>query len=70
MLKVEPEHLGVGMYQHDLPPKALREALNAVVEECVSFVGVNLNSASPHLLQKARPYSPPSPLPLATCEYR
>ena len=52
LVKVEPEHLGVGMYQHDLSGKALKETLASVVEECVSFVGVDVNSASRHLLQR------------------
>lgn len=51
LVKVEPQHLGVGMYQHDLKKKTLEEALNDVVSECVSFVGVDLNTASQCLLR-------------------
>ncbi|XP_018326633.1 S1 RNA-binding domain-containing protein 1 isoform X2 [Agrilus planipennis] len=52
LVKVEPKHLGVGMYQHDLSKKQLEEALDEVVTECVSFVGVDLNTASQCLLRK------------------
>lgn len=51
LVKVEPKHLGVGMYQHDLPKKKLEEALEEVVSECVSFVGVDLNTTSQCLLR-------------------
>ena len=43
-------NIGVGLYQHDMPPKRLDEALNAVVEDCVNAVGVDVNTASPSLL--------------------
>ncbi|KAF5296661.1 hypothetical protein FQR65_LT10201 [Abscondita terminalis] len=52
LVKVEPKHLGVGMYQHDLPKKQLERALDEVVSECVSFVGVDLNTASQCLLRR------------------
>ncbi|XP_028128698.2 uncharacterized protein YdcI [Diabrotica virgifera virgifera] len=52
LVKVEPKHLGVGMYQHDLKKKTLEEALDEVVSECVSFVGVDLNTASQCLLRR------------------
>lgn len=52
MVKIEPQHLGVGMYQHDLPPKRLEEAVNEVMEECISFVGVDLNTAQLHVLTR------------------
>ena len=52
LVKIEPQHLGVGMYQHDLPQARLKKALDEVVVECVSFVGADLNSCSPHLLQR------------------
>lgn len=52
LVKVEPQHLGVGMYQHDLRKKHLNEALHEVVSECVSFVGVDLNTASQCLLKE------------------
>lgn len=50
LVKIEPQHIGVGMYQHDLNAKQLKEALDNVVESCVNFVGVDLNTASPSLL--------------------
>lgn len=49
-VKVEPKHLGVGMYQHDLNEKVLGETLDEVVMECVSFVGVDINTASKDIL--------------------
>lgn len=52
LVKVEPSHLGVGMYQLDLKKKQLEEALGEVVSECVSFVGVDLNTASQCLLRR------------------
>ncbi|KAK2587752.1 hypothetical protein KPH14_003860 [Odynerus spinipes] len=52
LVKVEPKHLGVGMYQHDLPEKQLLQALNEVVSEAVSFVGVDINTASHSLLKR------------------
>lgn len=51
LVKVEPKHLGVGMYQHDVPEKELSCALDEVVVECVSFVGVDVNIASHSLLR-------------------
>lgn len=50
LVKIEPEHIGVGQYQHDLPKKELSERLSAVVEDCVNAVGVNINTASVPLL--------------------
>jgi len=50
LVKIEPRHIGVGQYQHDLNQKRLNEALEAVVEDCVNRVGVDLNTASPSLL--------------------
>ena len=52
LVKIEPKAIGVGQYQHDMPPKQLDAALNAVVEDCVNAVGVDLNTASPSLLQR------------------
>ncbi|MBF1677102.1 MAG: RNA-binding transcriptional accessory protein, partial [Rothia sp.] len=46
LVKIDPQSIGVGQYQHDVPPAALRRALNDTVEDCVNAVGVNLNSAS------------------------
>jgi uncharacterized protein len=51
LVKVEPQALGVGQYQHDVDPKLLSERLRAVVETAVNRVGVDLNTASPALLQ-------------------
>ncbi|MEX0819416.1 MAG: Tex-like N-terminal domain-containing protein [Pirellulaceae bacterium] len=50
LVKINPANIGVGMYQHDVKAKHLRESLDAVVESCVNFVGVDLNTASPSLL--------------------
>ncbi|EZA52895.1 hypothetical protein DMN91_011350 [Ooceraea biroi] len=52
LVKVEPKHLGVGMYQHDLPEKQLLNTLDEVVTEAVSFVGVDINTASQCLLRR------------------
>jgi uncharacterized protein len=51
LVKIDPQHVGVGMYQHDLPAKRLEESLEAVVESCVNYVGVDLNTASASLLK-------------------
>lgn len=51
LVKIEPKHLGVGMYQHDLNEKTLKKTLDEVISECVSFVGVDLNIASLSLLK-------------------
>lgn len=50
LVKIEPKHIGVGQYQHDVNQKNLSETLDRVVEDCVNTVGVNLNTASPSLL--------------------
>ncbi|XP_068155650.1 S1 RNA-binding domain-containing protein 1 [Drosophila tropicalis] len=50
-VKIEPRHLGVGMYQHDVTEKILTQSLNDVVSECVSYVGVDLNTASLSVLK-------------------
>ena len=50
--KIDPKAIGVGQYQHDMPPKQLDEALSGVVEDCVNAVGVDVNTASPSLLQR------------------
>ena len=50
LVKIDPQSIVVGQYQHDVPPAALRRALNDTVEDCVNAVGVNLNSASVQLL--------------------
>ncbi len=51
LVKIEPQHIGVGMYQHDVGKKDLKESLDRVVESCVNFVGVDLNTASASLLR-------------------
>jgi len=50
LVKIDPQHIGVGMYQHDVNGKRLRESLDQVIESCVNFVGVDLNTASASLL--------------------
>nr|WP_317412793.1 Tex family protein [uncultured Solibaculum sp.] len=50
LVKIDPKSIGVGQYQHDMPQKALGEALDGVVESCVNTVGVDVNTASPSLL--------------------
>ena len=50
LVKINPANIGVGLYQHDVKAKHLRESLNAVVESCVNYVGVDVNAASPALL--------------------
>ena len=52
LVKIDPKAIGVGQYQHDMPQKQLDEALNGVVEDCVNAVGVDVNTASPSLLQR------------------
>ena len=51
LVKIEPESIGVGLYQHDVADKKLKESLNFVVEKVVNSVGVNLNTASPSILK-------------------
>ena len=50
LVKIDPASIGVGLYQHDAKAKHLRDMLEDVVRACVSFVGVDLNTASPALL--------------------
>ncbi|MCQ2408462.1 MAG: RNA-binding transcriptional accessory protein [Oscillospiraceae bacterium] len=50
LVKIEPKAIGVGEYQHDMPPARLNESLTGVVEDCVNAVGVDLNTASGSLL--------------------
>ena len=52
LVKIDPKAIGVGQYQHDMPQKQLDEVLNGVVEDCVNAVGVDINTASPSLLQR------------------
>ncbi|GMG95666.1 Tex family protein [Tepidimicrobium xylanilyticum] len=51
LVKIEPKHIGVGQYQHDLNQTKLNQALEGVVEDCVNTVGVDLNTASASLLR-------------------
>ncbi len=50
LVKIEPKSIGVGQYQHDVDQGRLKESLDQVVESCVNAVGVDLNTASKHLL--------------------
>lgn len=51
LIKIDPQSIGVGQYQHDLPATQLKERLDFVVEKAVNLVGVNINTASPTLLK-------------------
>ncbi len=51
LVKIDPKSIGVGQYQHDVDQTKLKQQLDQVVESCVNQVGVDLNTASPHLLQ-------------------
>ena len=50
LVKIDPKSIGVGQYQHDVDQAKLKKSLDSVVESCVNRVGVNLNTASKHLL--------------------
>ena len=50
LVKIDPKSIGVGQYQHDVSQPALKRSLDQVVDSCVNLVGVNLNTASYHLL--------------------
>ncbi len=50
LVKIDPKSIGVGQYQHDVDQGKLKQGLDTVVESCVNHVGVNLNTASKHLL--------------------
>ena len=52
LVKIDPKAIGVGQYQHDMPAKRLDETLCGVVEDCVNAVGIDINTASPSLLEK------------------
>lgn len=68
LVKIEPQHIGVGQYQHDLDATRLNERLSRVVEKCVNRVGVELNSASASLLENVAGLGPA--LSRAIVEYR
>ena len=50
LVKIDPKSIGVGQYQHDVDQNKLKKSLDVVVESCVNSVGVNVNTASKHLL--------------------
>ena len=50
LVKIDPKSIGVGQYQHDVDQNKLKKSLDTVVESCVNLVGVNVNTASKHLL--------------------
>lgn len=58
MVKIDPQSIGVGMYQHDVDQKALGHALDAVVESVVNQIGVDVNTASPALLTRVAGLGP------------
>ena len=60
LVKIDPKALGVGQYQHDVDQTLLARGLDAVVEECVNRVGVELNTASPALLARVAGIGPTS----------
>jgi uncharacterized protein len=51
LVKIDPARIGVGLYQHDVKARHLHSSLDDVVESCVNYVGVNVNTASPALLR-------------------
>ncbi|XP_077351883.1 S1 RNA-binding domain-containing protein 1 isoform X2 [Festucalex cinctus] len=51
LVKIDPKHIGIGTYQHDVSSAALKAALDGVVQECVSFVGVDINTCSEILMR-------------------
>ncbi|KAM6956837.1 S1 RNA-binding domain-containing protein 1 [Aplochiton taeniatus] len=51
LVKIDPKHIGIGTYQHDVTASALKAALDGVVQECVSFVGVDINICSETLMR-------------------
>lgn len=68
LVKIDPKSIGVGQYQHDVSPHGLKRSLGQVVESCVNQVGVNLNTASYHLLAYVAGVGPA--LAKALVEYR
>ncbi len=59
LVKIDPKSIGVGLYQHDVNQKSLAKTLGEIVESCVNYVGVELNSASPALLRHVAGLSMP-----------
>lgn len=68
LVKIDPKSIGVGQYQHDVSPQSLSKSLDAVVDSCVNQVGVNLNTASYHLLSHVSGIGPG--LAKSVVEYR
>lgn len=68
LVKIDPKSIGVGQYQHDVDQAMLKQALDQVVESCVNNVGVNLNTASKHLLSYVSGIGPK--LAASIVEYR
>ena len=58
LVKIDPKSIGVGQYQHDVDQKLLKESLDSVVESAVNLVGVNVNTASMHLLTYVSGFGP------------
>ncbi len=58
LVKIDPKAIGIGQYQHDMPQARLSQTLDGVVEDCVNAVGVDLNTASPSLLEHVSGISP------------
>ena len=52
LVKIDPKSIGVGQYQHDVSQSKLAKSLDAIVEDCVNAVGVDVNMASPALLAR------------------
>ena len=68
LIKIDVKSIGVGQYQHDMPQNRLTEVLTGVVEDCVNSVGVDLNTASPRLLEFVSGMN--SGIAKNVCEYR
>jgi protein Tex len=58
LVKIDPKSIGVGQYQHDVSPTGLKRSLDGVVDSCVNQVGVNVNTASSHLLARVSGIGP------------
>ncbi len=58
LVKIDPKSIGVGQYQHDVSPSGLKKSLDAVVDSCVNQVGVDVNTASSHLLARVSGIGP------------
>ena len=58
LVKIDPKSIGVGQYQHDVTASKLDRSLDAVVEDCVNAVGVDVNTASPALLSRVAGVGP------------